>query len=120
MYVFGTPFLRAFQLVFSYEHNSIGFGNKVRDFGAEIVGVGAPGPEQPWYVPGKEDEKPKPPPPPPTPPKNESVVIPIDDPIIVPSGDDNSSTVDTPGSYVPNDPWVRPNTPGSTTKHQQQ
>jgi len=44
--------MRAFHQIFNYEYNKIGFANKLRDFGAEIVGVGAPGPKQPWYNPG--------------------------------------------------------------------
>lgn len=51
----GTPFLRAFHIIVNYENNKIGFANKRRNFGAEIVGQSAPGNPRPWYNFGKED-----------------------------------------------------------------
>jgi hypothetical protein len=44
-YELGVPFIRAFHVVFNYNNNLVGFGNKIRNFGAQIVGKGAPGPE---------------------------------------------------------------------------
>ena len=43
MFTLGNPFIRAFHQIFDYDDNKIGFANKVRNFGAEIVGDGAPG-----------------------------------------------------------------------------
>ena len=70
--------MRAFQNIFDFNKNQIGFGNKYNNYGSEIVGAGSPGGAKPWYTPGKEDVKLHPTPPPP-PPQNESHVIPDDD-----------------------------------------
>lgn len=42
-YILGTPFIRAFMVILDFHQNQIGFANKVRHFGAEITGEGAPG-----------------------------------------------------------------------------
>lgn len=47
--------MRAFHFIVDYENNKIGFANKRRNFGSEIVGYNAPGNPRPWYVFGKED-----------------------------------------------------------------
>lgn len=47
--------MRAFHIIVDYDDNKIGFANKVRHFGAEIVGDQAPGNPRPWYTFGKED-----------------------------------------------------------------
>ena len=46
-YILGTPFLRAFMILLEVEGNKIGFANKINNFGAEILGEGAPGPVRP-------------------------------------------------------------------------
>lgn len=46
-YILGTPFLRAFMILLDTERNKIGFANKINNFGAEILGEGAPGPARP-------------------------------------------------------------------------
>lgn len=48
-YILGLPFLKAFIVVLDYERNSIGFANKVQNFGAEILGADAPGPKRKYY-----------------------------------------------------------------------
>jgi hypothetical protein len=47
--ILGTPFLRAFHTIVNYENNKIGFANKRKNFGSEIVGESAPGNPRPWY-----------------------------------------------------------------------
>ena len=47
----GQPFLRAYVVVLNYEKNTIGFANKIKNFGSEILGNGAPGPKRSYYEP---------------------------------------------------------------------
>ena len=41
-YILGTPFIRAFMVILDFHQNRIGFANKVKNYGAEITGPGAP------------------------------------------------------------------------------
>ena len=50
-YILGQPFLRAYVVVLDYEKNTIGFANKIKSFGSEILGNGAPGPKRSYYEP---------------------------------------------------------------------
>ena len=43
-YILGTPFIHAFNIILDFEQNRLGFANKVKGFGSEITGKGAPGP----------------------------------------------------------------------------
>ena len=57
----GQPFLRAFVVVLNYEENTIGFANKQKSYGSEILGKNAPGPKRGYYEPkeyqdGDEDK----------------------------------------------------------------
>ena len=42
-YILGTPFIRAFMIILDFHSNQIGFANKLKNYGAEITGEGAPG-----------------------------------------------------------------------------
>ena len=42
-YILGTPFIHAFNIFLDYDKNRLGFANKVKGFGSEITGKGAPG-----------------------------------------------------------------------------
>jgi hypothetical protein len=46
-YYLGGPFLRAFMVLLDMDKNRVGFANKVKNYGAEILGEGAPGPSRP-------------------------------------------------------------------------
>ena len=41
-YILGTPFIRAFMIILDFHQNRIGFANKIKNYGAEITGEGAP------------------------------------------------------------------------------
>ena len=43
-YILGTPFIHAFNIILDFDQNRLGFANKVKGFGSEITGKGAPGP----------------------------------------------------------------------------
>lgn len=54
----GGPFLRAFMVLLDMDKNRVGLANKNNNYGAEILGEGAPGPARPKNVHGldrKED-----------------------------------------------------------------
>lgn len=46
-------------VIFNYDNNTIGFANKQRHFGAEILGQNAPGPRRPYFIPIDEAEEDK-------------------------------------------------------------
>lgn len=46
-YYLGGPFLRAFMVLLDMDKNRVGFANKINNYGAEILGEGAPGPARP-------------------------------------------------------------------------
>ena len=56
-YILGTPFLRAFMILLDVNENKIGFANKINNFGAEILGEGAPGPVRPKNDHDKHDDE---------------------------------------------------------------
>lgn len=41
-YILGTPFIKAFMVILDFHNNRIGFANKIKNYGAEITGEGAP------------------------------------------------------------------------------
>ena len=67
-------------VVFNYDNNTIGFANKQRHFGAEILGSNAPGPRRSYFKPINEAEEDK-------------DIIPVDD------------TGNPTDNYVPDQPW---------------
>ena len=83
--------MRAFHTILDSDNNRIGFANKKRGFGAEIVGEGAYGKARPWYRFGKEDEP---------------MVIPVEPVTPVPVANDTSSnsTETNKTDLVPTDP----------------
>lgn len=88
-YVLGMPALRAFHIMLDYSGNRVGFANKIRNFGAEIVGDNAPGNPRPWYKVGKEDGY------------QEPIVVPVDNNTSTTPGDDggkNSTTAPDSGT----------------------
>ena len=65
----GQPFLRAFVVVLNYEKNTIGFANKQKSYGSEILGKDMPGPKRAYYQPKEyQDDK-----------DEENDFIPVDD-----------------------------------------
>ena len=56
-YILGQPFFRAFIVVFDYDDNSIGLANKIKNYGAEILGERAPGPRRKYYTPRDFEEE---------------------------------------------------------------
>jgi hypothetical protein len=57
-YILGTPFIHSFNIILDFDQNRIGFANKIRGFGSEITGQGAPGGRNEESKPDDGDTKP--------------------------------------------------------------